>query len=152
MTLYMIRVLNYSASLKINCRFCFTYVFFFVKIEVNIDKVYKFEDVEGDKHKPYFNSCSSMTLYVIRVLDYSTSSKINCHFYSMYFFSFIEIDAEIDEVCRSENINGTKNASCLKFLFFNDTLLDQSFRLLCFIRDQLSLLFHIHLLFCCDRG
>jgi hypothetical protein len=113
MTLYMIRVLDYSVSSKINCRFCFTYVFSSVVIEVEIDEVYKLENIDGTKHESYLNSCSFMKLYMIRVSDYSTSSEINFHFCSMYVFFFVEIDTEIDDVRRSEGIDGTKHTSFL---------------------------------------
>jgi hypothetical protein len=114
MMFYIIWVLNYFTLLEINCHFCSIYIFFFVEIDIEINEVRRSEDVDGTKHSFCLNSCSSMTLYIIRVLDYSASLEINCHFCSIYTFSSFEIDTEIDEIRRSEDVVGTKNASYLK--------------------------------------
>jgi hypothetical protein len=115
MTLYIIRDFDHSASSKINCHFCSTYTFFPVVIDVEIDEVRESEDFQETKHTSYLNFYSSMALYMIRVLNYSTSSKTNYHFCSMYAFSFVKIDAGIDEVHRSEDIEETKHTSYLNF-------------------------------------
>jgi hypothetical protein len=88
-----------------------------VKIDAETDEVCSSEDVDGIKYASCLNSCSSMTLYIIRVLNYSALSEINCHFYSIYAFSSIEIDAEIDNIHKLENVDGTKHAFCLKPCF-----------------------------------
>jgi hypothetical protein len=110
MTVYMIRVSDYTASSEINCHFCFTYVFSFIIIDVETDEVCRSEDVEGTKHTPCLNFYYSMMVYLIRVSDYSTSSKINWRFCFIYAFSSVEIDVEIDKVHRSEDFDGTKYA------------------------------------------
>jgi hypothetical protein len=84
-------------------------------IDIEIDEVYRSEGFDGMKYASCLNSRSSMTVYMIRLYNYSASSEINCHFYFTYVFSSIMIDAETDEVCRSEDVEGTKNASCLNF-------------------------------------
>jgi hypothetical protein len=88
------------------------YAFSSVEIDVEIDKVCKSEDVEETKHAFCLNFCSSMALYMIRVLDFSTSLKITCHFCSMYTFSSTEINTKFDKICRSEDVEETKHAFC----------------------------------------
>jgi hypothetical protein len=105
MTVYMIRVSEYSTSSKINWRFYFIYAFSSVEIDVEIDKVHRSEDFDGMKYAPCLNSSSSITIYMIKTYNYSVSSEINCHFCFMY----------IDKICRSEDSDGMKNASCLNF-------------------------------------
>jgi hypothetical protein len=85
-----------------------------------------------------------MTLYMIRT---SFGIQINCYFCSTYAFSSVKIDAEIDEVCRSENVDGTKHASCLNsWSSMTLYLIRASFRLLWYIIDQLWLQLHLRLL------
>jgi hypothetical protein len=93
------------------------YTFSSIKIDAEIDEVCKSENVDGTKHAFCLNSCSSMMLHIIKVLDYSALLEINCHFYSIYAFSSIKIDTEIDDVRKSENADGTKHAFCLKPCF-----------------------------------
>jgi hypothetical protein len=66
--------------------FLFHTYFFFVEIDVEIDKVCRSEDIDGTKHTSCLSSCSSMTDYMIRVSDYFTSSEINCHFCFIHTF------------------------------------------------------------------
>jgi hypothetical protein len=117
MTLYIIRDSDYFVLLEINFYFCSIHTFSSVKIDTEIDEVRRSEDVDGIKYTSCLNFCSSMTLYIIRVLNYSASLEINCHFYSIYAFSSVEIDTEIDEVHRSEDVDGTKHAFCSRPCF-----------------------------------
>jgi hypothetical protein len=50
---------------------------------------------------------------MIRASDYFVLSKINFHFCSTYITSSVEIDIEIDEVRRLEDVVGTKHPSYL---------------------------------------
>jgi hypothetical protein len=119
--LYMIRTFF---GLQINCHFCSTYAFSSVEIHAEIDEVRRSENVDGTEHASCLNSCSSVTLCMIRT---SFEIQINRYFCSTYVFSSVEIDAEIDEVCRSEDVNGTKHASYLDFC---------SSVMFCMIRDS----------------
>jgi hypothetical protein len=143
----MFKVSDYSALSKIDCYFCSIYTFSSVEIDTEIEEVGRSENVDGIKYTSCLNSYTSMTFYIFKISDYFVSSKINCRFSSVYTFSSVEIDTEIDEVGISENVDGTKHASCL------NSYASMTFyiRLLCFIRNQLSLLFHIRFLFCWDR-
>jgi hypothetical protein len=87
-------------------------------IDTEFDEVSKSEDVDGIKHAPYLNSCSSKTLPMIRASNYSILSKINCRFYSTNPFFSVVIDFKIDEVRRSEDVDGTKHTLCLIFCFY----------------------------------
>jgi hypothetical protein len=86
-----------------------------MEIDAEIDEVQRLEDVDGLKHASCLNSYSSTTLYMIRALNYSASSGISCHFCFTHAFSSVEIDAEIDEVQKSEDVDGIKNTFCLNF-------------------------------------
>jgi hypothetical protein len=118
MMLYIIRVLDYSALSENYYHFCSTYAFFSVEINAEIDEARRSEDVDGTKYASCLNSCFSMMLFIIRVLDYSALSENYYHFCSTYAFSSVEINAEIDKVRRSEDVDGTKYAFCLSFYFF----------------------------------
>jgi hypothetical protein len=94
------------------------YAFFSLKINVEIDEVCRSENVDGTKNAPYLNFCSSKIFLITRTSDYFTSlEKINFYFCSTYVFSYVVIDIKINEVCRLEDVNGIKHASCLNFYF-----------------------------------